>query len=205
MLFWRSEEAPVRLTFGGFQRVCLPSRTLARTVGDRAEIRSRLKVYATPRVGAGGYFVQHEGAVERWLPPHLRSATRIRPPIVPVMRMLDRVVKADADRDHWEFVPFERIGLPVFGMPSDETASALGLSPRTRLHGSGSHRTAPDGFALVGRLPSVVRPWVHAQVEKLGTDCVLNEWLDVAIEEIGLVLRVHARGTAARSGCCSSG
>ena len=58
----------------------------------------------------------------------------------------------------------------------------------------GPQVVAPDGFALVGRMPSQVRPWVLAQVEALGTYWTANECMDVAIEEIGLVLRVQRAG-----------
>lgn len=58
----------------------------------------------------------------------------------------------------------------------------------------GPQVVSPDGFALVGREPSLVRPWVLAQVEALNTNYVVNECMDVAIEEIGLVLRVQRAG-----------
>lgn len=143
------------------------------------------------------------------------------------MWMLDRVAKADAERDRWEFVPFERVGPLAFGMTPEETMTMLGLAAdRVRLSGPASERrlllydaginvyfddefglacvavdafdgpqvVAPDGFALVGRMPSQARPWVLAQVESWGTYWAANECMDVAIEEIGLVLRVQRAG-----------
>lgn len=142
------------------------------------------------------------------------------------MWMLDRVAKAEVDRDRWEFVPFERVGPLNFGMSPDETAAALGIAAGSYLSGpiperrlllygaginvyfdetfglacvaidafDGPQVVAPDGFALVGQVPSQVRPWVRAQVEALGTGYVVNECMDAAIEEIGLVLRVQRAG-----------
>jgi hypothetical protein len=35
-------------------------------------------------------------------------------------------VKDDAERDHWEFMPLQRVGPLVFGMSKEEAATALG-------------------------------------------------------------------------------
>lgn len=60
----------------------------------------------------------------------------------------------------------------------------------------GPQVVAPDGFALVGRLPSQAQAWVLAQVAALDTQWIISEYLDAAIEEIGLVLRVQRAGDA---------
>lgn len=59
---------------------------------------------------------------------------------------------------------------------------------------TGPQALAPGGFALVGRLPSQVRPWFGAQLEMFSTNCIINECADAGIEELGLIIRTQRGG-----------
>jgi hypothetical protein len=59
---------------------------------------------------------------------------------------------------------------------------------------TGPQVLAPGGFALVGRPPSQVKPWFTGQLDAFDTYCVVNEYMDAGIEELGLIMRTQHGG-----------